>query len=41
MTPAESAFPELHPLINTEMQIVRRAKEVRVIGHEPGLNLLA
>src|SRR5436190_22580972 len=34
MTPAESAFPELHPLIYTEMQILRRAKKVHVIGHD-------
>ena len=34
MLPAELAFPKLHPSIYVEMQIVRRAEEMKMIRHE-------
>ncbi len=34
MAPAKPAFPELHPLVYPEMQIVRRANKVQVIRHD-------
>lgn len=34
MPAAELAFPELNPLVNPELQILRRAQEMQVIRHQ-------
>src|SRR5689334_4384652 len=34
MTATEPAFPEFDPLVNAEMKIMWRTKEVNVVGHK-------